>query len=119
MFTKKASGKIRNIMANSITIKGKLVHVGDTIKIYYKFKEADKFKEQIFSGILMAIKGADTNKMFTVRKGTKDKIGVERIFPVNSPYIQKVAVVKKGRARRSKIYFIRNLSETELHRRLS
>jgi len=106
-------------MANSVTIKGKSVHVGDALKIYYQFKEGNKFKEQIFSGILMAVKGWGTNKMFTVRKGTKDKIGVERIFPVSSPHIQKVVVVKKGKVRRAKIYFIRNLSVGELHRRLS
>jgi large subunit ribosomal protein L19 len=106
-------------MANSITIKNTLVHIGDTIKIYYKFKESDKFKEQIFSGILIAVKGSGINKMFTVRKGTKDKIGVERIFPINSPYINKVSISKKGLVRRAKIYFIRNLSESELRHRLS
>lgn len=105
-------------MANSLTIKDKIVHVGDLIKVYYKFKEGEKFKEQIFNGILMAIKGSGNNKMFTVRKGTKDKIGVERIFPVNSPYIQKLSIVKKGKVRRAKIYFIRNLSESELRQRL-
>lgn len=106
-------------MSNLLTIKDKTIHVGDMLKIYYKFKEKDKLKRQIFNGILMAIKGSGNNKMFTVRKGTKDEIGVERIFPVNSPYIDKVMIVKKGRVRRAKIYFIRNLSEGELRQRFS
>jgi large subunit ribosomal protein L19 len=106
-------------MANSLMIKEQTIHIGDTIKVYYKSREKDKLKRQIFNGILLAIKGAGNNKMITVRKGTKDKIGVERIFPVNSPWLEKVVVVKKGRARRAKIYFIRKLSETDLRHRLS
>ncbi len=106
-------------MANSLTVKDKTIHVGDMLKIYYKFKEKDKLKQQIFSGILIAIKGSGLNKMFTVRKGTKDKVGVERIFPMNSPYIDKIVIVKKGKVRRAKLYFIRNLSEGELRQRFS
>lgn len=106
-------------MANSITIKGETIHIGDTVKIAYKFKEADKTKQQTFAGILMAIKGEGNNKMFTVRKIGVDNIGVERIFPVISPFIDKVKRVKKGKVRRAKIYFIRHLSDAELRERLS
>jgi|SRR3990167_10623152 len=106
-------------MANVITVKDTALHVGDTVKITYSFKEGEKAKEQIFQGILMAVKGVENNKTFTVRKVSKDKIGVERIFPVISPFITEVAVVKKGKVRRAKLYFIRGLSEQELKEKLS
>lgn len=107
-------------MSNSLKIKKDVIKVGDTIKISYKFKDStEKEKEQIFQGILIAVSGSGSNKMFTVRKITKDKIGVERIFPVISPFIKKIAVVKKGNTRRAKLYFIRNLSEQELSEKLS
>lgn len=105
-------------MANSLTFKETTVHVGDQIKVYYKFKEGEKLKEQIFSGILMAIKGEGNNRMITVRKISKAGIGVERIFPINSPFFNKVVLVRKGRVRKAKIYFIRNWSETEIRRRI-
>lgn len=104
---------------NTITIKNTTLHVGDSVKIGYQFKEAGKQKEQKFAGILIKIRGAGNNKMFTVRKMTKDQIGVERIFPVISPLISQVAVVKKGTARRAKLYFIRGRSEQELRAKLS
>jgi large subunit ribosomal protein L19 len=105
-------------MANSLTIKDTTINVGDLIKVYYKFKEGDKLREQVFRGILIAIKGIGNNKMITVRKWTKEKIGVERIFPVHSPYLNKIQLVKKGKVRRAKIYFIRNMSEGEIRRRI-
>lgn len=106
-------------MANSITIKDTTVQIGDTVKIYYKFKEKEKHKDQIFEGILIRIKGEKNNKMFTVRRLSKEKIGVERIFPIISPFISKVVVAKKGNVRRAKLYFIRGLSDTHLRERLS
>lgn len=113
------NGKITEItMANTITIKETAVHSGDTVKIHYTFKEGDKEKKQIFEGIVLAIKGHGVNKMFTVRKMTKSKIGVERIFPATSPFIEKVIVSKKGKTRRSKLYFIRDKSEREIKDRL-
>lgn len=106
-------------MANKITIKDVEMKIGDTVKIYYKFKEGDKEKSQAFEGILMAIKGTGNNKMFRVRKLTKDKIGVERIFPVISPFIEKIKVSGKGNARRAKLYFIRRFSGRDLRERLT
>lgn len=106
-------------MANSIIIKETSVNIGDTIKVYYKFKEGEKTKEQIFEGVLIKIRGRENNKMFTVRKMSKDKIGIERIFPLVSPFIDKVAIVKPGYVRRSKLYFIRNISDATLRDRVA
>ena len=90
------------------------MNVGDTIKIHYSFKEKDKKKNQIFEGILMKIRGHGENKSFPVRKVTRSNIGVERIFPVISPFIEKIEVEKKGKSKRAKIYFIRGKSQKEI-----
>ncbi len=101
-------------MANSLLVKEKQIKVGDTVKISYKFKDGAKEKSQIFQGIVIACRGKEDNKSFTVRKVTKEKIGVERIFPANSPFIEKIETIKTGRAQRAKIYFIRGLSDKVL-----
>jgi large subunit ribosomal protein L19 len=106
-------------MANVVTVKGTTLNIGDTVKLTYKFSEGEKSKEQLFEGLLMKIKGEGDNKMFTVRKVGKDKIGVERIFSILSPYIVKIEVVKKATPRRSKLYFVRGLSDKVLRLRLS
>lgn len=106
-------------MANSLTIKEQNIKVGDTVKISYKFKEGDKEKTQLFQGMVISAKGKDDNKTFTVRKVTKDKIGVERIFSIVSPFIEKIDVVKSATARRGKIYFVRGLSDKDLREKLS
>ena len=107
-------------MANSVVIKEKAYCVGDTIKVFYKFKEGGtKEKAQAFEGLIISIRGISANKTFTVRKVTKDKIGVERIFPINSPFIEKIDLVKKGNVKRSKIYFVRGLSDKILAEKIS
>lgn len=105
-------------MANFLTIKDITMRVGDTIAIHHAFKEGDKMKNQIFQGVLIAVKGSGNNVMFTVRKVGKDAIGVERIFPLISPLISKVEIIKKGSVRRSKLYFVRGRSEKELRDKL-
>lgn len=79
---------------------------GDQIKIYIRETLAEKHTS-IFEGTVVAIGGQGINKTFTVRKIATDKVAVERIFPVNSPYITNVKVVKHGNYRRSKLYFLR------------
>ena len=80
---------------------------GDTVRVDYKIKEGDKERIQPFEGLVMARKGAGTSRTFTVRKIASGEIGVERIFPLNSPWIEKLEVVKKGNPRRAKLYYLR------------
>ncbi|MGA2968082.1 MAG: 50S ribosomal protein L19 [Candidatus Levyibacteriota bacterium] len=85
---------------------------GDVIKVYQKIQEGEKTRTQIFEGVVLAIKGRGENKMFTVRKLVGD-IAVERIFPIGSPSIEKVAVKahSKDNVRRAKLYYLRNLQK--------
>ncbi|NTU47041.1 50S ribosomal protein L19 [Candidatus Roizmanbacteria bacterium] len=106
-------------MANSITYQDKDMSVGDTIAISYKIKEGDKERQQLFEGILLKIKGdSDNNRMITVRKLSKTGVGVERIIPLSSPFIGGIKVVKKSSYQKSKLYFIRFLSESKLRHKL-
>ncbi|GAB4219438.1 MAG: hypothetical protein Fur009_5630 [Candidatus Microgenomates bacterium] len=106
-------------MANKLTYKNNQFQVGDTLSVHYKLKEGDKERIQIFKGILIKVKGDnENNKTFTVRKVSKSGVGVERIFPVNSPYIADIVLIKKSSYKKAKAYFIRNLSERELKRKL-
>jgi len=81
---------------------------GDTVKIHYKIKEGEKERIQIFEGTVIAIKNKGLSKTFTVRKFSYG-VGVERIFPLYSPLISKIEVVKKGKVRRAKLYYIRKI----------
>lgn len=105
-------------MARSITIKDTECSVGDQVKIHYAIQDKDKKKNQIFEGIILDIRGRETNKMFTVRKMTKSNIGVERIFPVISPFIEKIEVAKKGSTRRSNVKYIRTRSRKDIKEKL-
>jgi large subunit ribosomal protein L19 len=80
--------------------------VGDTVKVHYKIIEGDKERVQVYEGIVIAIDNKGISKTFTVRRISYD-IGVERIFPLHSPRIEKITVVRKGKKRRAKLYFLR------------
>jgi large subunit ribosomal protein L19 len=80
---------------------------GDTIRVYYKIIEGNNTRTQPYEGIVIARKGAGTSKSFTVRRIGADNIAVERIFPLYSPNIEKIELVKKGSVRRSKLYYLR------------
>ena len=84
------------------------VKSGDTITVYYEIREGDKVRTQFFKGIVIQIKGTGLTKTFTIRK-MSGTIGIERIFPINLPAIQKIEVNKRGRVRRSRIYYFREL----------
>lgn len=106
-------------MANSVVYKEKKLAVGDTISIDYRIKEGDKERIQIFSGILMKIRGESAEgKMITVRKMSRSGIGIERVISLNSPFIADIKLDKKSENRKSKIYFIRALSDQELRSKL-
>jgi large subunit ribosomal protein L19 len=81
---------------------------GDTVKVHVRVKEGDKERSQIFEGVVLGRKGSGTNETFTVRKMSSG-ISVERIFPLHSPHISKIQLVRKGRVRRSKLYYLRGL----------
>lgn len=80
--------------------------VGDTIKLFTKIIEGEKQRIQAFTGIIIAIKNSGTRKTFTVRRVAKG-VGVEKIVPFNSPNISKIEVLKTGKVRRSKLYYMR------------
>ena len=96
-------------------------HVGDTVRVHYKLIEKEKVsgktkrevKEetheriQVFEGIVIAIRGGAENTMFTVRRIGAAAVGVERIFPLISPWIKKIEVAKRGDVRRAKLYYLR------------
>jgi large subunit ribosomal protein L19 len=80
--------------------------VGDTVDVHCKIQEGDKTRTQIFSGTVIARKGRGMNEMFTVRRMVGEQ-GVERIFPVHSPNIDKVMPVRSGKVRRAKLFYLR------------
>jgi large subunit ribosomal protein L19 len=81
---------------------------GDTVKVHVKIKEGEKERIQAFQGVVISKRRGMTNATFTVRKVSYG-IGVERIFPLHSPIIDRVEVVTRGRVRRAKIYYLRKL----------
>ena len=81
---------------------------GDTVKVHYRIIEGEKERIQVFQGAVLRRRRGTTNATFTVRK-ISDGVGVERVFPVNSPFIDRVEVVSEGKVRRSRIYYLRNL----------
>jgi large subunit ribosomal protein L19 len=81
---------------------------GDTVKVHVKIKEGEKERIQVFQGVVISKRKGGINASFTVRKVSYG-IGVERVFPLHSPIIDKVEVVTLGRVRRAKIYYLRNL----------
>jgi large subunit ribosomal protein L19 len=81
---------------------------GDTVKVHVKIKEGEKERIQVFQGVVISKRKGGTNATFTVRKVSYG-VGVERIFPLHSPALDKIEVVNRGRVRRAKIYYLRKL----------
>ncbi len=91
-------------------IEGKEVptfKAGDTVRMSIKIKEGEKIREQKFEGVCIAIRGQGTGKTFTVRKIGANGVGVERIFPLYSDSIADIQVLRRGRVRRAKLYYLR------------
>lgn len=82
---------------------------GDTVNVAYRIKEGNKERIQLYRGVVIRINGEGAKKRFTVRK-MSDNIGVERIFPLESPFIDSIQVVKHGKVRRAKLYYLRGLT---------
>lgn len=96
-------------------------HPGDTVSVHVKVIEGDKERLQQYQGIVMGIKGSGLSRTFRVRK-ISNGVGVERIFPLNSPSIAKIEKIKEGRVRRAKLYYLRSLkgkSATKIKERIS
>lgn len=83
--------------------------IGDTVKVHYKIEESGKERVQVYEGVVIAISNKGLTKSFIVRRISYD-IGVERIFPLHSPKIAKIELVRKGHVRRSKLFFLREKS---------
>src|SRR5579862_3843977 len=82
---------------------------GDTLRVNVRVKEGDKERLQAFEGVCIARRGAGVSESFTVRK-ISNGVGVERIFPVHSPMLAEIMVVRRGRVRRAKLYYLRNVT---------
>ncbi len=82
---------------------------GDTVTIYYEIREGKKTRTQFFRGVVIQRRGSGSTETFTIRK-MSGTVGVERIFPINLPAIQKIEVNKKGKVRRARIFYFRNLT---------
>ena len=82
---------------------------GDTLTVYYEIREGSKTRTQFFKGVVLQVKGTGTSQTFTIRK-MSGTIGVERIFPINLPALQKIEVNKRGKVRRARIFYFRGLT---------
>ena len=82
---------------------------GDTITVYYEIREGEKTRIQFFKGVVLQRRGSGSTETFTIRK-MSGSIGVERICPINSPSIQKIEINKRGKVRRARIFYFRNLT---------
>ena len=100
--------KVEQITKNQIRTDLPEFRVGDTVKVNYKIKEGNKERIQAFEGLVMAIQGSGISKNFIVRKKSQG-VGVERTFPINTPLIDSIEVVRKGKVRKAKLGYIRNL----------
>ncbi len=100
--------KIRQLEKEQMRLDHPAFGAGDNVKVHVKIKEGEKERIQVFQGVVISKRKGGTNATFTVRKVSYG-VGVERIFPLHSPAIDKIEVVTRGRVRRAKIYYLRKL----------
>ncbi len=98
---------IKNIEADQLKEQAARIQVGDTVKVYGKIKEGNRERIQIFEGTVLKRQGGGSRETFTVRK-TSNGIGVEKTWPVHSPNVEKVEVVRRGKVRRAKLNYLRD-----------
>lgn len=95
-----------------------MIHSGDTVRVWQKIQEKDKIRLQAFEGLVLARKhGKESGATFTVRK-VIDGVGVERIFPLYSPMINKIEIIRRAKVRRSKLYYVREKAAKEIRRQM-
>ncbi len=97
---------IRNIEAGQLKEEVPEFRVGDTVKVYGKIKEGNRERIQVFEGIVIKRQGASNRETFTVRK-LSNGVGVEKTWPLHSPNVEKVEVVRRGKVRRAKLFYLR------------
>lgn len=98
---------LKHISEGCLKAEKPVVNVGDMVKVYVKIKEGDRERVQIFEGTVIAKKHGGIAETFTVRR-VAHGCGVERVFPLHSPHIEKVELVRSGKVRRAKLYYLRN-----------
>ncbi|MDR1029860.1 MAG: 50S ribosomal protein L19 [Treponema sp.] len=98
---------IKEIVASQMKSELDQFKVGDTVKVHFKIVEGKNERIQVYEGLVIAIKNAQLSRTFTVRKNSYG-VGVERVFPLHSPRIAKVELVRPGKVRRAKLYYIRS-----------
>ncbi|MDE6595110.1 MAG: 50S ribosomal protein L19 [Oscillospiraceae bacterium] len=98
---------LKLISDSSLKKDAPVVNIGDTVKVHVKIKEGEKYRIQVFEGTVIAKKHGGINETFTVRR-VAHGCGIERVFPVHSPVVDKVEVVRSGKVRRSKLYYLRD-----------
>ncbi len=98
--------------------KAMSLHSGDTVRVWQKIKEKDKTRLQAFEGLVLSRKhGTEAGATFTVRK-VLDGVGVEKIFPIYSPIIDKIEILRRSKVRRAKLYFVREKASKEIRRQM-
>ena len=97
---------IRNIEAEQLKAEVPQFHVGDTVKVYGKIKEGNRERVQVFEGIVLKKQGGSSRETFTVRKSSNG-IGVEKTWPVHSPNVERIEVIRRGKVRRAKLNYLR------------
>jgi large subunit ribosomal protein L19 len=92
--------------------------VGDVVRVHQKIQEGDKTRTQVFEGMVIGIKGRDAGKSFTVRRMGAQKVGIEMIFPINSPVIEKIEVTREGTegVQQAKLYYTRYKSSRQIEK---
>ena len=102
-----ASEIIKNIEAEQLRADALEFNVGDTVKVYGKIKEGNRERIQVFEGVVLKKQGGSNRATFTVRK-LSNGVGVEKTWPLHSPNVEKVEIVRKGKVRRAKLYYLRD-----------
>lgn len=98
---------LKLIAQDSLKAEAPQFNVGDTVKVHVRIAEGDKFRIQIFEGTVIAKKHGGVSKTFTVRR-VAHGCGIERVFPLHSPTVEKVEIVREGKVRRAKLYYLRD-----------
>ena len=98
---------LKLIEQGSMKAEAPVIEVGDLVKVHVKIKEGEKFRIQIFEGTVIAKKHGGINETFTVRR-VAHGCGIERVFPLHSPTVEKVELVRNGKVRRAKLYYLRD-----------